>query len=105
MIRLGYLLCLLVSLGGLATLDRRWHIALWSRTRPAWQAAAAVAAGVLLFLAWDVSGLALGIFATNQAYVSGIHLITPNLPLEEFLFVTLLCYISLLGWLLAERRR
>lgn len=90
-----YLASLLVSLSGLTYLDYRHRLAwFWNRR---------VTAGCLLatlafFLTWDASGILLDVFHTNPRRVSGLYALTPDLPLEEFLFLTLLGYLTLLLW-------
>ena len=88
-----YLGALLVSLAGLATLDVRHRLAFaLSATR----AATTIAIGVVFFLIWDISGIALGIFFRGQAkHLTGWQL-APELPVEELLFLILLCYTTLL---------
>lgn len=101
MIGLTYLGALLVSLGGLAVLDRRFQLALWSDWR---RTLACLSIGVVLFLAWDVAGIALGIFARGEnSYMTGL-LLAPELPVEEAFFLLLLCYNSLLVWRALDRR-
>lgn len=98
--RFAYLGALLVSLGGLAVLDRRGRLAFWDDPR---RAAATVGIGVAGFLAWDVAGLALGIFARGEsAWMTG-WLLAPELPVEEAFFLALLCYVALLVWRWADR--
>ncbi|QHT58127.1 lycopene cyclase domain-containing protein [Cellulomonas sp. H30R-01] len=92
---LAYLGALLVSLGGLALLDRRFRLAFWHDPR---RAAWTVGIGVVAFLLWDVAGLLLGIFARGESpHMTGI-LLAPELPVEEVFFLTLLCYVALLAW-------
>ncbi|WNB85391.1 phytoene desaturase family protein [Cellulomonas sp. ATA003] len=100
-----YLGALLVALAGLAALDRRYRLAFWVDAR---RAAICVAVGVVFFLAWDVAGLALGIFARGESpHMTGV-LLAPDLPLEEAFFLALLSYNALLAWraldLAAQRR-
>ena len=96
-----YLGALLVSLGGLALLDRRFRLAFWADWR---LAAGAVGIGVLGFLAWDLAGLGLGIFARGDSpHMTGL-LLAPELPVEEAFFLTLLCYTALLAWRWFDRR-
>ena len=62
------------------------------------RAAVCVGVGVVLFLLWDVAGLALGIFARGESpHMTGL-LLAPDLPIEEVFFLTLLCYNALLAW-------
>jgi lycopene cyclase domain-containing protein len=93
-----YLLCLLGGLGGLAFLDYRLKLLLFARDTPQaprW-VAGSIILSVLFFLLWDIVGIMLAIFWTNPAAVIGISLGSPNLPLEELCFLTLLSYLSLL---------
>jgi lycopene cyclase domain-containing protein len=91
----AYLGALLVALGGLATLDRRHRLVFWADAR---RAAVCVGAGVVLFLLWDVAGLALGIFARGESpHMTGL-LIAPELPVEEVFFLALLSYNALVAW-------
>jgi len=92
---LVYLGALLVSLAGLAVLDRRFGLAFWyDARRSAWT----VGLGVVGFLLWDLAGLALGIFARGDSpHMTGV-LLAPELPLEEAFFLALLCYVGLLAW-------
>lgn len=97
-----YLLGLLVALAGLATLDWRHRLALFSQPR---RALATVGIGVAIFLVWDLMGVGLGIFFVGDSkYLTGIR-IAPEVPVEELLFLTLLCYQTLLLWLAFGRRR
>ncbi|GAA4623878.1 lycopene cyclase domain-containing protein [Cellulomonas oligotrophica] len=96
----AYLGALLVSLGGLALFDHRFRLAFWDDAR---RAAWTLGVGVVGFLLWDVAGLALGIFAHGgSAHMTGL-LLAPDLPVEELVFLTLLCYVALLVWVGFER--
>ncbi|WP_258724602.1 lycopene cyclase domain-containing protein [Cellulomonas sp. NS3] len=100
MIGLAYLGALLVSIGGIALLDRAHRLAFWSDWR---LSAACVGIGVAAFLAWDLAGLALGIFARGDSpHMTGI-LLAPELPIEEVGFLTLLCYTALAAWRAFDR--
>lgn len=95
MIAFAYLGALLLALGGLAMIDHRWRLAFWDRPRTA---ALCVGTGVVGFLLWDVAGLLLGIFARGASpHMTGL-LLAPDLPVEEAVFLTLLCYNALLAW-------
>ena len=98
----AYLGALLVSLGGLAILDRRFRLAFWADPR---RAGLTVGIGVVGFLLWDLAGVGLGIFARGDSpHMTGI-LLAPELPVEEAFFLTLLCYTALLTWRALERWR
>ncbi|MBD5785260.1 lycopene cyclase domain-containing protein [Cellulosimicrobium terreum] len=94
-----YLAALLLSIGGMAVIDRRWHLAFWHDAR---RAGLTVGIGVLGFLLWDVAGLLLGIFSRGESpWMTGI-LLAPDLPIEEVFFLTLLSYVGLVVWRAAE---
>jgi lycopene cyclase domain-containing protein len=88
-----YLATLAVSLTGMVVLDRRFSLFFW---RDARRAAIVLLAGVLFFLLWDLAGIGLGIFfrGAGGELMTGL-LIAPELPVEEVLFLTLLCYLTM----------
>lgn len=89
---LVYLCALLVSITGMVVLDRRFRLFFWSDAR---RAAIVLAAGVVLFLVWDLFGIGLGIFFRGQTpFMTGL-LVAPELPVEEILFLVLLCYLTM----------
>jgi lycopene cyclase domain-containing protein len=95
-----YLLAILVSAGGIAVIDARWRLAAW---RAPWRTAAAVAAGVLFFLAWDAVGIANEVFLKGDSPLFlGID-VAPDLPLEELFFLSFLCYLTIVVWSAAMR--
>ena len=99
---IAYLGALVLSLGGLAVLDRRFRLAFWSDPR---RAGLTVGIGVVGFLLWDLVGLGLGIFARGDSpHMTGL-LLAPELPVEEAFFLALLCYSALLTWRGLERWR
>ena len=87
-----YLITLLLSILGVGLLDWTHKVALFVDARAT---LAAVALSVLVFLIWDVIGIANGIFFRGDApHLSGI-LLAPELPLEELFFLILLSYNTL----------
>ena len=102
----AYLAALLISLTGMVVLDRRFGLFFWRAPRAA---AVVLVAGVVLFLAWDLVGIATGVFYRGQtSFMTGV-LLAPELPVEELVFLTFLCYLfmnALQGArVLLERRR
>ncbi|WP_292834406.1 lycopene cyclase domain-containing protein [Microbacterium sp.] len=96
-----YLLAILVSASGVAALDARHRLAFWDRPV---RAGLAVLAGTVLLLAWDIAGIAAGVFVKgDSALLLGIDL-APHLPLEEPFFLAFLCQLALTLWAAAERR-
>lgn len=97
-----YLTALLLALTGLGLLDYTHKLALFAGK--VWQTLTTVSVGVVFFLAWDVAGIAAGVFFRGAGpYQTGV-LIGPELPLEEVFFLTLLCYVILLSYLASDRR-
>jgi lycopene cyclase domain-containing protein len=87
-----YLAALLVSLGAMVLLDRRFRLFFWAS--PA-RAAIVLGAGLVFFLAWDLLGIGLGIFRRGETeFMTGLHL-APELPVEELFFLTFLCYLAM----------
>jgi lycopene cyclase domain-containing protein len=87
-----YLAAIILSMAGMAFLDWRYRLALFSDVR---RTLLCVGIGLLVFIAWDAAGIGLDIFYAGDApYVTGIML-APEFPLEEFFFLTFLCYFSL----------
>lgn len=87
-----YLLCVVVSLGAMVVIDRRFQLVFWKNPR---RATVVLVSGVVFFLVWDLWGIALGIFARgNSPFMTGIVL-APELPIEEVFFLTFLCYLTL----------
>ncbi len=88
-----YLVALLIALAGMAVLDARFRL-FFGRGHPM-RAALVLAIGVLFFLGWDLAGIRLGIFFRGETpFMTGITL-APELPLEEPIFLTLLCYLTM----------
>lgn len=97
----GYLAALLVSIAGLAAIDHKRKIALFVHTKAT---VLSVSIGVVVFLIWDLLGIALGIFFRGDApHLSGL-LLAPELPVEELFFLILLCYNTLLAYGYFARR-
>ncbi|WP_104139055.1 MULTISPECIES: lycopene cyclase domain-containing protein [unclassified Cryobacterium] len=87
-----YLLTLLVSLGGMVVLDWRFRLFFWHSPV---RAALVLGIGVLFFLTWDLFGIGLGIFYRGETtLMTGLQL-APELPLEELVFLTFLCYLTM----------
>ncbi len=87
-----YLATLAVALTGMVMLDRRFRLFFW---RDARRAAIVLLAGLVFFVAWDLSGIGLGIFFRGEtSFMTGLVL-SPEFPLEELFFLTLLCYLTM----------
>jgi lycopene cyclase domain-containing protein len=98
-----YLAGLLVGIAGMTVLDLRYR--LFFRRAPL-RAAIVMVVGIAFFLAWDLTGVHLGVFFPgDSAIVTGV-LLAPGLPLEEVFFLALLCYCAMdfYGFLTRPRR-
>ena len=92
MMQWAYLGSLVLSLGCIVLEDRRWRLVLWPDVR---RSIAVLAAGMLLFLVWDLAALRLGLYrGGDSAGMTGVEL-APDLPLEELFFIAFLCYLTL----------
>ncbi|MBP9738340.1 lycopene cyclase domain-containing protein [Candidatus Saccharibacteria bacterium] len=89
----SYITSLALSIAGLMLIDQQFKLAFfYDRKRTFYT----LGLSVLLFLAWDIHGIGLGIFFVgNSVYDTGILLI-PELPIEEPFFLLLLCYTTLI---------
>ena len=89
----SYLAILIVSLLGLYLLDRTHKLAF---TVDAKRSLISMVPAYVLFLIWDIAGIATGIFFRGQnTLLTGIQ-VFPEFPIEELFFLALLCYSSLI---------
>lgn len=82
-----YLAALLVSLGCMLLLDRRFRLFFW---RDPLSALVVTAVGLVFFLVWDVAGIANGIFLRGDAAIATGLVLAPELPIEEPVFLLFL---------------
>jgi lycopene cyclase domain-containing protein len=95
-----YLAALLVSLGCMVLLDRRFRLFLFADTR---RGLLVLAVGVAFFLLWDLVAIGLGFYGRGQGKaLSGVEL-APHLPVEELVFITFLCYLTMVLYGLVTR--
>ena len=88
-----YLFILVLSLGGLYLLDRTHKLAF---TVDAKRSLLSMLPAYILFLVWDIAGIASGIFFRGEnTLLTGIQ-VFPEFPIEELLFLGLLCYSTLI---------
>ena len=91
----SYLLVLILSLVGLYLLDRSHKLAF---TVDAKRSLLSMVPAYLLFLIWDIAGIATGIFFRGQnTLLTGIQ-VFPEFPIEELFFLALLCYSTLIAF-------
>jgi lycopene cyclase domain-containing protein len=90
----SYLAILLISLLGLYLLDRTHKLAFTVDPKRAFLS---MVPAFVVFVIWDITGIALGIFFRgNNTLLTGIQ-IFPEFPLEEIFFLMLLCYSTLIA--------
>ena len=88
-----YLLILILSLVGLYLLDRTHKLAF---TVDAKRSFLSMVPAYVLFLIWDIAGIAGGIFFRGEnTLLTGIQ-VFPEFPIEELFFLALLCYSTLI---------
>ncbi len=87
-----YLAALAIALTGMVMLDRRFSLFFW---RDPARAAIVLVTGVVFFTAWDIAGISLGIFFRGQTEIMTGIVVARELPIEEIVFLTLLCYLSM----------
>ncbi|MFG6445293.1 lycopene cyclase domain-containing protein [Microbacterium sp. P06] len=95
-----YLLAILLSFAGIAALDARWRLV--AHAAPV-RTLVAVALGTAFFVAWDLAGIATGVFVKGDSPIFVGIMLAPHLPLEEPVFLAFLCYLALVAWAGAER--
>ena len=90
-----YLGLLLAAIGCMVLLDVRFRLVFRAPGGSPLRAAVVLVAGLVFFLVWDVAGIALGIFFRAENPVSTGIVLAPELPIEEVVFLTFLCYLTL----------
>lgn len=96
-----YIMFLCLSVLGLFLADYHYKIAFYKNREATAKTIGIVMALLLLF---DVLGIINNIFSTNQSYVTGLHIVSKDLPVEEFIFLFLLCYFCLITYLLINNK-
>jgi len=88
-----YLAALILVIGCLVLLDRRFKLAFFYDLK---RTASTLAIAVWLFIVWDIFGIRLGIFSQGDSpYMLPVSIV-PEFPVEEIFFLFTLCYTSLL---------
>lgn len=88
-----YLLALLVGIGCMLLLDRRFALFFWHD--PA-VALLITTVGTVLFMLWDVAGIAAGVFLRGDGVVASGIVLAPELPLEEPVFLVFLVLCTMI---------
>ncbi len=96
-----YLGAILFSLIGMMLIDGKYSLAL--RVAP-WRTVATVLAGTAFFLAWDLVGIATGVFVKGDSPLFVGVMLAPHLPLEEVFFLLFLSYLTVVMFAVFERR-
>ena len=100
MTQYAYLACVVVTIGCMAIMDRRWRLFFWADVRRAWLV---FLVGTAFFVTWDAVALANGYYDRGSStYMTGVE-IGGVLPLEELFFCAFLPYQTMVLHALAER--
>lgn len=95
-----YLGTLLTSLACMVLLDHRFGLFLFADAR---RGVAVLAVGLVFFVLWDVVAIGLGFYGRGQSKaLSGVELVA-HLPVEELVFITFLCYLTMVLHALVRR--
>lgn len=92
MTSLLYAAALAVPLVCMGLLDHRFGLVLWRDRR---RGLVVVLVGVVFFLLWDVAAIAAGFYHRGESEAMTGLMLGPELPAEELLFITFLCYTTL----------
>lgn len=92
MIELAYGAALLGSTACMAVLDARFRLVLWREGR---RSLIVLAIGIAFFLVWDLIAIAQNFYHRGESEAMTGIMLAPELPLEELLFITFLCYVTL----------
>lgn len=95
-----YLAGLLVSITGMALIDRRFALAFWHDRR---RTIITVLIGMAVFAFWDLMAIKQGIFLHGDSDFTLPFTLLPEFPLEELFFLLLLCYCTLVVYRAGER--
>jgi len=96
-----YLLILIAICLCFVMIDARYKLAFFAQPK---RTALTLLVAMAFFVAWDISGIALGIFVEGESpFVLGLHLL-PHFPIEEVGFLFLLSYMPLVLYRLLEAR-
>lgn len=87
-----YLIGLVVSIAGMATIDWRHKLAYWHNKK---RTIITLGVAMSVFIAWDIIGISLGIFLHGNSQLTLPFRILPEFPIEELFFLLLLCYSTL----------
>ncbi|WGD36411.1 lycopene cyclase domain-containing protein [Lysinibacter sp. HNR] len=85
-----YLASLLTGIGCMLILDRRFRLFFWHDPLAAM---IITSLGTVLFLFWDLAGIATGIFLRGDSIIATGIVLAPEMPIEEpvFLIFLVLC--------------
>jgi lycopene cyclase domain-containing protein len=95
-----YLGALLLSAACLLLLDRRHRLFYWHDPVAA---LVVTAAGLAFFLAWDVAGIAAGVFLRGDSPFATGLVLAPELPIEEPVFLLFLVQCIMIAFTGAAR--
>lgn len=83
---------IVAAIGCMTLLDARFRLVLWRDPR---RSLLVLAVGITMFLLWDVAAIWLGFYHRGDSEAMTGLMLAPELPVEELLFITFLCYVTL----------
>jgi lycopene cyclase domain-containing protein len=87
-----YLLVLLISIFGIAVIDRKYRLAFWEDKI---RTLRVLVISVAVFIVWDILGIKLGVFFSGSSEYMMPYFIVNQFPVEEIFFLILLTYSTL----------
>lgn len=97
----AYLVCLIVIIGCLMLIDRKFSLAFFYNLK---RTAMTLAITLWLFIVWDIFGITFGIFFHGNSAYTLPYRIIPEFPVEELFFLFVLSYSSLLIYRFMQKR-
>lgn len=86
-----YLAAIVAATVGVFVCDARWRLGLWHRPG---RTGILIGIGWVFLLAWDLAGIAAGVFVRGRGpWFLGVD-VAPHLPVEELVFLAFLSYLA-----------
>lgn len=95
------LIALLVSIGGLVLIDRRFQLAFFHDPK---RTTVTLGVAIWLFAVWDIFAIELGIFFHGGSDFTLPVRIIPEFPIERLFFLFLLSYAALIIYRYVQQR-
>lgn len=87
-----YITALLLSIIGIALIDRKHGLSYWNNKQ---RTVLTIGVSISVFIVWDLIGISLGIFFSGSSKYMMPYFIVDQFPIEELFFLLLLNYTAL----------